>query len=256
MAGTKNGAAKRLETLREQSRQARAAVHGQYPEEWNKLPLIRADAKALGQPLYFTGKRCSKGHIAPMQTSKGVCNECHRAYATSEQGHATQRAIYARRMKSDPAYAQTNRDNAKRHYHRVMKHDDERMARHYEKSAVYQKEHRSQANRNRRAFNARNPGYGRVHVVARRARMKHSDLSPAEQRQVNAIYALRVELQSQKGVELNVDHLRPLRRGGAHHPANLLIITKAANLFWGAKIKRCPWPRPADWNEPAWEVPA
>ena len=62
-------------------------------------------------------------------------------------------------------------------------------------------------------------------------------------------------LAAELGVDLHVDHLLPLRRGGAEHPDNLLPMTAAANLFWGDRIKRCPWPKPENWNEPAWEIP-
>lgn len=62
-------------------------------------------------------------------------------------------------------------------------------------------------------------------------------------------------LAAELGVDLHVDHIRPLRRGGAEHPDNLLPMTAAANLFWGDRIKRCPWPKPENWEEPAWEPP-
>ena len=57
------------------------------------------------------------------------------------------------------------------------------------------------------------------------------------------------------GVDLHVDHIRPLRQGGAEHPDNLLPITAVANLFRGDRIKRCPWPKPENWEEPDWELP-
>jgi len=45
------------------------------PEEYKHLPRTRALAKAAGEPLYFTGMPCDKGHIVPRK-AKGTCIEC------------------------------------------------------------------------------------------------------------------------------------------------------------------------------------
>ena len=199
-------------------------------------PITRKEAQEQGLRTYFTGKPCKHGHVAPRQTSKGVCVECHNQYARSDKGRATQRRIHARRAASDPDYVQKLRDNAKRHYHSVQKQDDKQMLFKYEKNAEYQKNNRKRINRIRRAFNARNPGYGREHVVARRAHMRHSELTPHEQQQVRAIYKLRTLLSRATGVMYHVDHHIPLKEGGLHHPDNLWIITAEENLRKGAKM--------------------
>ena len=31
-------------------------------------------------------------------------------------------------------------------------------------------------------------------------------------------------------------------------------MRKEANLFWGDRIKKCPWPKRKNWVEPRWEV--
>ena len=47
------------------------------PEEHKHLPRSRAQAKAEGAKLYFTGLPCEKGHVAPRKT-KGTCTECQK----------------------------------------------------------------------------------------------------------------------------------------------------------------------------------
>ena len=42
----------------------------------SELPVSRSQAKALGASQYFTGKPCSKGHLAPKFTCSGSCTEC------------------------------------------------------------------------------------------------------------------------------------------------------------------------------------
>lgn len=40
------------------------------------LPTTRAEAKALGEPRYYTGIPCKAGHTAERQTSNHLCVEC------------------------------------------------------------------------------------------------------------------------------------------------------------------------------------
>lgn len=47
------------------------------PDEYKALPRSRAQAKAEGAQLYFTGLPCDKGHIAPRKV-KGTCTECQK----------------------------------------------------------------------------------------------------------------------------------------------------------------------------------
>ena len=87
------------------------------------------------------------------------------------------------------------------------------------------------------------------------------ELTPQDQRRTVAIYKARDKINGSTSLSAGqriaeVDHLLPLVQGGAHHPDNLLVVATAANRFWGGKIKCCPWPRPADWDEPVWEVEA
>jgi hypothetical protein len=44
-------------------------------DQVSELPSKRASAKALGSKLYYTGKPCKRGHIAPRYTT-GACTTC------------------------------------------------------------------------------------------------------------------------------------------------------------------------------------
>jgi len=198
--------------------------------------ISRKEAKAQGLKHYFTGKPCKHGHIAQRLTSKGICMDCNRAHNAALRADGYHRDYYANRMASDEEFRAAKARGSRNHYHNVMKHDEDRMAKHYARVAVYQQENRDVFNANRRAFNARNPGYGRVHVVARRAKIRHSELSPVEQAQVKAIYRLRVALTRATGITYHVDHRIPLAKGGKHHPDNLWVIPAVENLRKGAKL--------------------
>jgi hypothetical protein len=78
------------------------------PEKTNEI-ISRADAKARDLKLYFTGKPCKRGHIAPRQLS-GTCVECAPAY---KEKHAAK--VQAR----DPeGYKASVNESVRRHYER------------------------------------------------------------------------------------------------------------------------------------------
>ncbi|CAB4161120.1 Recombination endonuclease VII [uncultured Caudovirales phage] len=52
-----------------------AKKHEFHPE-FSKLTATGLRARQLGQTLYFTGKRCLKGHLWPRYASSGNCVEC------------------------------------------------------------------------------------------------------------------------------------------------------------------------------------
>jgi hypothetical protein len=56
------------------------------------------------------------------------------------------------------------------------------------------------------------------------------DLSPEEKNAILAIYSESKRLTKKTGVQHHVDHIKPLSKGGRHHPTNLQILTAQENL--------------------------
>ena len=54
-------------------------------------------------------------------------------------------------------------------------------------------------------------------------------LSTEEKMAIKAIYAERQRISEETGVAHDVDHIKPLSKGGLHHPDNLRIITASLN---------------------------
>jgi len=52
-----------------------AKKHEFHPE-LSKLPATGQRARELGEKMYFTGKRCAKGHLSARYASSGNCSEC------------------------------------------------------------------------------------------------------------------------------------------------------------------------------------
>lgn len=48
----------------------------EFHQEFSKLPATGYRAREIGEIYYFTGKRCSKGHLSPRYASSGNCVEC------------------------------------------------------------------------------------------------------------------------------------------------------------------------------------
>ena len=48
----------------------------EFHAEFSKLPATGFRARELGETLYFTGKRCSKGHLSTRYASSGNCSQC------------------------------------------------------------------------------------------------------------------------------------------------------------------------------------
>ena len=59
-------------------------------------------------------------------------------------------------------------------------------------------------------------------------------LSEEEKEEVLSIYKRAREMTKSSGIQYHVDHIKPLSKGGEHHPNNLQIITAEENLKKGA----------------------
>ena len=68
----------------------------------------RREAKALGLPRYFTGKRCPNGHIAERYTCGTGCVECAHRYRASK-GHRYESAEAAGRRRDGLRQLQARR---------------------------------------------------------------------------------------------------------------------------------------------------
>jgi hypothetical protein len=78
------------------------------------LPACSAYQQAirLGQPKYFTGRRCAKGHLAERYTKSRMCCQCAYEYARSPEGRESQRE--ARRKYHESHREQVREANRRR----------------------------------------------------------------------------------------------------------------------------------------------
>ena len=72
---------------------------------------------------------------------------------------------------------------------------------------------------------------------SRRAKLRDQtpNLSDQEKQEVENIYWLSRDLRTITGEDYHVDHIKPLSKGGLHHPENLQILPADLNLKKGNK---------------------
>lgn len=75
-----------------------------------------------------------------------------------------------------------------------------------------------------------------AHTRTRSLRKKGQTPPDADFGAIAALYEEAARLTRETGVKHEVDHIKPLSRGGLHHHDNLRVITRAENLSKGARL--------------------
>ena len=227
---------------------------GKVSENCFDLPAIRKDAKDANLQWYWQGTVCTKCNKTTIRNAvTGNCWPCFLALTSA--------------AKKTPEGAQRNREYSLKYRRKYPNYYRDKMRRMYadpERRQILLETNRRWRSRNKdyfqrknRSWAASNPDHRAQIKDARRARKLGAEvpLTAEEKRRVRDIKRRRrrINQRAQRQVA-HVDHLLPLTQGGTNHPENLQVITALSNLFWKDKIKMCPYPKPSDWNEPAWEV--
>lgn len=98
----------------------------------------------------------------------------------------------------------------------------------FEKIAIYNAKYRENNQEKIMVYRKNNRDKHNTANAKRRARKRSQTpyLTEVEYQQIKLIYQKSQDL----GPDWQVDHIRPLVKGGLHHPANLQIVTKKYNL--------------------------
>ena len=177
-------------------------------------PTNRADAKAQGATHYFTGKPCTRGHIA-LRKTKGSCVEC------MKEDWATDNAKRAEKPKSEAAkaagrrYYERNKEIVKA---RATARPDEEKRRH------------------KLAYKEANPELYKALTSVRKRRHRSATpkwVTPEEKKAIRQLYLEAQRLTKITGERYVVDHIYPLiseQVCGLHTIRNLRIMTQDENL--------------------------
>lgn len=194
------------------------------------MPASWSQAKATGTPLYFTGKPCKRGHVAPRRTGGGNCVECQAAHHTTNRDSISARAKERYASNRDAVIARTREY---RTINREAVRDRNRAYHEANREAIAAKR-----KANREAIAAWERTYrqtpeGRAGKRAKDARYRAAKLqsvphlTPEDHARIKAIYAACPD-------GWHVDHVKPLALAGSHHPGNLRALPASVNVRKGA----------------------
>jgi len=178
------------------------------------FPTTRAEAKALGEPFYFTGKPCVRGHLAPRKT-KGICIECMREDWIFDNERRKEKPKTAAAKEAGKRYYAKNKELVKARA----------AARPSEEKRHHQEKHKS----------AKSEYYKALTSVRRRRHRSATPkwITPEQKLAMRRLYLTAMHLTEATGERYVVDHIVPLINPvvcGLHVPWNLRVITQSDNL--------------------------
>jgi hypothetical protein len=174
----------------------------------------RSDAKKAGAKYYFTGKPCTRGHVA-LRKTKGACVECIKEDWAKDN---ERRKVLP---KSEAAKAA-----GKRYYERNR---EAVIARSHARPIEEKRQNKDKHRRN-------NPEYYKSLVSLRKRRHRNATppwLTKEQKLVIRNLYLSAMTLTKATGERYVVDHIVPLSNSdvcGLHVPWNLRVITQEENL--------------------------
>jgi hypothetical protein len=178
-----------------------------------KLPSTRSEAKAVGSKLYYTGKPCKHGHVAPREV-KGTCVECRRIeWAAANDRRKAQPKSEAAKQ-AGRRYYEKNKELVKA---RALARPPEALNKYRQK---WQKNNTGKRNLG-------NAIYKRRHRCA-----TPRWLTEEQRNQIKQVYLQARTMTNLTGTKYVVDHIIPIRGKnvcGLHVPWNLEVMTHEAN---------------------------
>ena len=178
------------------------------------------------------------------------CKECDKAYYESNK---------KRILENKQKYHEQNRESIiayqRNRYPAVKEQRIEKARMYYEENKEfvlearkeYYENNKEEIARKRKEYYTENKGMFIAAAQNRQRSMQiaYAALTKEEKEIVNYIYKRAAQLQSEYGIEMHVDHIVPLSKGGKHHPSNLQILSASDNR---AKKDK------SGWEDKAWPL--
>lgn len=200
--------------------------------------ITRSQAKSQGLKWYFTGKLCVRNHSCVRSVATGTCVECAREKNTTfRRNNPNYKKQYyqANREKCleyNKNWQQNNPDKVKNNSYRFI----EQHGGYSEYSKQQRRLNPDIGKTSSRKWRFKNPHKVREHANIRRTSLEYAIPSwyNDEVNLIHQLYQKRTELSDRWGVELEVDHIIPLRPrdrsvSGLHCWHNLQLLDQSIN---------------------------
>lgn len=204
--------------------------------ETRRQIITRKEAMEQGLARYFTGKPCKKGHISERFASNSTCITC-----CQEQSAATKRANRPIYTEYDQTWRTVNWEQHEENYKRYY---EENKSEHREYMIEYKEQNTERVQEQNRRNKREHYKYNSNAYIQRAARRQrelenqYKSLTNEERQAIDQIYLECKKMNTDSGfIKYHVDHIKPLAKGGKHHPDNLRIITAHENRSKGAKYE-------------------
>ncbi len=178
-----------------------------------RLPSTRKEALETGATHYFTGKPCSRGHIAIRKT-KGACVECLKENWVKDN----------ERRKKLPK-SEASKEAGRRYY---QKNKELVKAKALTRPVDLQREYRKR-------WKKRNPEKTQTLANAWKKRVRKAApkwMTKEQKQQIQKLYLAARRITKETGVKYVVDHIVPLNSEvvcGLHVPWNMQLMTHEEN---------------------------
>jgi len=176
-------------------------------------PPERVAALACGEKMYFTGKPCKRGHVAPRRVDSYSCSECLR--------------------ERTEAWAKKNPNRAKEIDHAWKRKNAGRLA---QRHAAYAEKNRDALRAYNKAWASRNSERVRNANRKRRARLNGGVLSANIEMVLRELQRGRCAVCCRRlGGNTHLDHIMPLALGGTNTDTNAQLLCRSCNQRKHAK---------------------
>lgn len=212
----------------------------------NELPVSRSEAKAAGVPQYFTGKPCSKGHLAPKFTCSGSCTECLAARRREYMREWAAKNPEVKKQRAADWYKNNREEIIERvraNYHKDLDKSRQRARDYAEahkkeasaRTKLWTEQNAERKKASDKRWKENNPAH--YHSLKAKYRAARRQACPpwvdeAHMARIHEIYNLRREISERTGVVHEVDHIVPLQGKtvcGLHVWWNLRVIPREEN---------------------------
>lgn len=151
------------------------------------------------------------------------CKECRKVeripYLEATKEHNAKRAAQWYQDNLEERRAYSKRYN--------IEHPAERKA--YRKQ--YREDNKEELAKKNAEYDKKYPEKAKARGAKYRAakRSQTPELTTTEKQKIGMLHKIAINITKQTGVEMHVDHIIPIAKGGLHHPLNLRVITTKEN---------------------------